>query len=584
MLTIHSAARRVLPFALAGFYSVALCTSAWAGPGDVNSINNGQTIVDGTYYNTPGSNTTFVNTSGSGLHLHAGDTVRGLEVGNPANPTGSLTGNGGWLHFSAPGQVVRLDGNIDVNGILNGGNLGNGGKVTIDSAYLIQNGTIFANGKNAGTVSFNVGSLTMGPGASIQAKATTGNGGKIDIKATGVVDIAAGAMLDSSGKVIGNYDTNVIRIQGGIVNLNGVVSANGLNASSSGGRITLISTDHATALNQVAMNNATGMFSAAEKTALINRDASLRASSDGDVIVGSNATLSARGADGANGSVPITGGSGGFVALVAEKSIDMDGFINANGGNGGTNSGTEIAAITTDAFGKTSQVSQGKPGANGGYGGTIHMIYKESIDLDGSIKAKGGDGGQGGNASAFANASFVRAFGGAGGDGGQGGYVQVMGPNSPHVYPTINVAGGSGGSGGTGRYTANYFYYVNYGPSGKPGQPGYICYCGGEGTPGGGGGTPPIVVPPLVIPPVITPPDTTGLFQEGRPKPVEFVPAIAPPNLLVYSPNIFPKAPILVATVPKPPAPLYTQIFIPAPQPVVTIPTPQRRSTVRGYW
>jgi hypothetical protein len=195
-----------------------------AAPGDVNSTNNGQTINAGVYYNTPGSKTTFQNTNGTGLFLQAGDLVRGLESSGAGNPTG----NGGTLHFNAPGQMVRLDGNVDISGIIkNGVYQGNGGSAFIDAAVYYQNGNLFANGLNGGNFQFNVGSAMFGPGAQVQAMGAGGGlGGNIAVNASGGVDIAPGVVLDSSGRNLFTYDRNLINIEGGFINNEGIIRAN----------------------------------------------------------------------------------------------------------------------------------------------------------------------------------------------------------------------------------------------------------------------------------------------------------------------------------------------------------------------
>ena len=89
---------------------------AYADPGDVNSVNTSQTVQGGTYYNTPGDKTVFTNANG--LWIQSGVTVKGLEVSDSGNPAGSLTNNGGWLHFHSPNGIVRVDGTIDVNSVI----------------------------------------------------------------------------------------------------------------------------------------------------------------------------------------------------------------------------------------------------------------------------------------------------------------------------------------------------------------------------------------------------------------------------------------------------------------------------------
>jgi len=160
----------------------------------INSIQDSQIIQAGTYYNTPTGKTTFLNSHSGDLWLQSGSTVRGLEVYNSAN----LTNNGGTIQLYAPHNVVRVDGNINVNGLINaqGVYLGNGGKVLVNSAYLYQNGNITALGNQGGHVNINVNSATFGPTAKIDVSSPTGGGGSIHVNATGVVDIQKGAVLN----------------------------------------------------------------------------------------------------------------------------------------------------------------------------------------------------------------------------------------------------------------------------------------------------------------------------------------------------------------------------------------------------
>src|SRR4051794_2706621 len=108
-----------------GMTAISNPLNAQAAPGGINSINTGRDIPAGTYFNTPGSRTSFINPNG-GLWLHSGSLVRGLESSISKVPTG----NGGTLYFRASGNIVRLDGNIDASAVRNGTlYTGNGGKV-----------------------------------------------------------------------------------------------------------------------------------------------------------------------------------------------------------------------------------------------------------------------------------------------------------------------------------------------------------------------------------------------------------------------------------------------------------------------
>jgi hypothetical protein len=228
---------------LAATVSLLAChqPAVWAGPGDVNSINDGQTIAPGTYYNTPGSRTTFINSNGDGIRVNVGDVVRGLESSEAAIPTG----NGGTFHIYAPNQLVQINGTVDLSAIYsNGSYQGNGGNLFIDAGIYAQNGSLFGNGINGGNFQFNVGSAMFGPTAQIQALGTGGGtGGNVMVNAAGVVDVAAGAVFNTSGKVLFSYDTNVINIEGGLINLDGVLQANSVVATGDDGHIALVSVE-----------------------------------------------------------------------------------------------------------------------------------------------------------------------------------------------------------------------------------------------------------------------------------------------------------------------------------------------------
>lgn len=316
---------------------------AFADPGDVNGTTDAQNVPGGTYYNTAGNHSTFTNSAGTGLYISPSTVVTGREVSDSSNPAGSMTGNGGNLLFDAPGQVVRIDGRIDVNALQNGSGayIGNGGTVTVNAAYLDQNGQIYASGINGGHVQFNVGSLTMGPAAAIFANGATGNGGVVTLGGgSGAIDIQHGAIVDTSGKVIGEYDTNLITIQGGLINMNGILMANGIqdgegNATDGGG-ILLIANGHTTGLDSDMLNQTS--FMSDVKDSLLARDADLRSSLDGWISIGSQGQILANGANGLAGK---DGGYGGLIYLLAKCGINNQGLIQANGGNGGDASATQ---------------------------------------------------------------------------------------------------------------------------------------------------------------------------------------------------------------------------------------------------
>jgi hypothetical protein len=494
---------------------------------DVNTVNDGPNINGGTYDNTPGGVTTFVNSAHSGLYLKAGDVVTGREV-DAANLL--PTGNGGNIHINAPGQMVRLDGDINVSGIINGGNLGNGGRVTIDAGALYQNGQIFANGTNGGLIQMNVNSMNMGPNAQIDARGLNGAGGVVDINATGMVTIPHGAIVDSSGTVIGNYNTNVIQVKGGIVNLDGILQAKGLNPGDNGGKVAIYATD--------------------------------------SLKIGSTGQLIANGADGSNGYNPSNGGDGGMVLVSANKNLDNDGLIAANGGHGGTNPDTAVGPVETviDGAGNTvkQQVSNGQDGGNGGNGGQVEVYFKNQMTNNGAIEVKGGDGGDGQVAYAGDHGVHQIANGGNGGNGGDGGFVKFFGNPSQAVIDHVNFQGGEGGQGAAAT-VQSACGCATPGVSGACGKP-------------GGYSVTPYTPPPTPPTPPLYPPYPREYTRLGDTLPG------ATTQVLNYNRSIFlARAPLPVIKkkeIPPPPPPV---VIPPAPKKVTPKPAP-KRVPVRGYW
>jgi hypothetical protein len=409
--------------------SLSISSTALAAPGDTNSVNNGGTITGGTYYNTPDNKTTFTNNGGTGdLHLPTGQTVRGIEV----NPWGGATGNGGTIHFFAPGGMVRLDGNVDVSGIINGRGayIGNGGRVFVDSAMLFQNGSIFANGINGGAVQFNVGAAMFGPNAMVQANGFGGTAGTISVNSSGIVDLQKGAIFDASGRSISYGADNVnVNIVGSLVNNEGIITANGIAVND--GHVTLLAADKDAAKAEYALASeldtpwfstegtgtnggvirlvATGQtrtdcldcvtdkavkegtITADEALTLQARQADLVARYDGDII--NRGTIQANGADGVKNSRPVWNDDDDVIMAYGKDGWGGDSLVGSatDGGNGGV-----IIASAADDITNTGLIQ-----ANGGNGGHYNayegpILYKTSIAKDMgpiSMAGKGGNGG-----------------------------------------------------------------------------------------------------------------------------------------------------------------------------------------------
>jgi hypothetical protein len=526
--------------------SGALLPAAMAAPGDTNSINNGRDVAGGTYYNTADNKTTFINNRGSdGLVVGAGTTVRGLEVLN-----GLPTGNGGTLHFYAPGSMVRLDGNVDVSGLIrNGSYIGNGGRVFVDSAMLFQNGSIFANGLNGGSVQFNVGSAMFGPSSRVEAQGFGGLAGTISVNAVGTVDLRNGAVFDASGRSINTQtlsDNVNVNVVGSLVNNQGIIRANAINVGGDGhvallgsngalataeafeaGRTTAtaptVSADSGTNGGVIRLvsngqtrtdcvdcaadkGQAEGIVTLDEANSIKALNASLIATSEGNVVnsgtvqangapntntnpalglnggnggkiiiastndVNNTGLIEAKGGKGANyfnpenlGQVPGQGGNGGLVTISALRNINNtgNGVIDASGGQGGASS----SSLTDDTVGfsdtRTNDAVIGFNPLNGNplVGDANNQVaiaaYNAETVVDGGIRA--GNGGNGGvvalsYGNALTNDSTISANGGNGGQGlavrtdalADGGVRQT----AQSVALSVGGAGGFGGNGG----------------------------------------------------------------------------------------------------------------------------------------
>jgi hypothetical protein len=449
--------------------------------GPVNTTQDGRIVKEGIYYNTPDNKTTFINSGAGGLWLQRGTTVRGLQV----NSKGNLTNNGGTLHLYAPGNVVRVDGNINVNGIINnkGISLGNGGRVFIDSAYLYQNGHILANGKNGGLIQVNAGAVTLNPKSRLEARGLNGAGGVIAINTQGPVDMRLGSIIDTSGRVVGSFDTNLINIEGGVINIEGVLKADGIAAAakgSRGGTIRLVaSTDHKDIQNTADALQAASFISpgdpitvatisASERSALLSRLTHYARDLDGALIIGPlvnkacqvlGGKVSANGARGpialendTQGGMPRAGDGGTILLSAFEKGVINSGLIQANGGIGnhrlhpiqGGNGGTIVVlSQQTIHDGATSRIEANGGrggsttdaisghGARGGLGGLIVFDYQSDMTHRGIVTANGAQGGDGPIP----------------GSGGQGGLIMLGGNNNPAGMGQMTSNGGLGGNG-----------------------------------------------------------------------------------------------------------------------------------------
>lgn len=448
--------------------SLTLSTAALA---DVNTVNDGPIVAGGNYFNTSDGKTTFKNSAGGGLWLKSGSNLRGAEV----DSSGNLTNNSGTLHFYAPGNVVRLDGNVDVSAIRNqqGAYLGNGGKVFVDSAYLFQNGNIFANGQYGGLVQFNVGGMTLGQGARIEAKGNPWLGGVVAVNSSGPVDLRRGSVITTSGQVADifeMYNRNLINIEGSLVNNDGALRADGATAGSQGGTIRLVATGQSDLQTlkdtlQSATTGANPTITSQERTFLLQRNAALISNHDGDVVLARDTQqgtfMSAISASGTPGhdddyndmtqNILTRAGDGGTIIISAIGDVVNQGTIFANGArgtatedrgvtriNGGGDGGTIVVTAQGDIHNDRGRLeANGGAGANGSYygrtggnGGVLAFSYNGALTNTGGMYANGGLGGSAETPSR----------------GGNGGLVLLSGNANPTGNGSIDVIGRPGGN------------------------------------------------------------------------------------------------------------------------------------------
>ena len=246
------------------------------------------------------------------------------------------------------------------------------------------------------------------------------------------LDLRRGSVIDSSGLVDSFDYTNLINIEGSLVNVDGTLRANGLAGTSSrGGAIRLVATGQSDLQElkdnlQTATSNSPGdasapTLSAQERTFILQRDSAQISTHDGDVVINrdtQNASPTYMGQLSANGSAQQSdmthAGDGGTIIITAMHDVVNLGLMTANG-----------------SMGNTQDSSLEGSGLAGGDGGTVSLIAQNSIlNEQGRIEANGGSG----------SSSLGGIF-----EGGIPG--QPVDDDTPgHFVP--GVVGGHGGNGG----------------------------------------------------------------------------------------------------------------------------------------
>jgi len=388
-------------------------TTVW---NDGRYVVNGNVTISGDV--TVSGDVHLILTDGSSL-IVTGDVSFGegvsLTVYGQAQGTGTLTVSGGMAN--------GIDGNNS-----NGGNAGsvtfNGGTVEVSGSIACGGtggtgrGTGYDGGRG-GSVTVNGGSVTVG--GSI-ACGGTGADGNPDAGGFGRYSLPRGGNGGNAGSVTVNGGT--LEVIGCIAN--GGTGGNGNTANE-------------------ALQAGSGY------------EGGVAGNGGSVTVTGGSVTVTdsiACGGTGGNGGEGLSTGSGG------------NGGYGGNGGNGSTvtvSGGTVTVGGNMSVGGNGgnagySGFSKGASGGNGGNGSVV-IINGGTVTVDGSM-ASGGSGASGGNAK-YSNGTS----GGDGGNGGDGGTVTVSGGTAT-VNGSLADRGNRGGrgSGGSGGYSrGKYGSYGDYG-------------------------------------------------------------------------------------------------------------------------
>ena len=354
-------------------------------------VNAGETVILETLAGTPHT----INDSSI--------TINGLVRIYEINGVGTRTGNGGYLILNSTGGLtVGSAGSINANAYASGGN---GGVITLNGTLLTINGGLTANGLGAGRggiINMIGNTINVNSMAVIQARAgsATSYGGEIDMDSTGVITLANGSVLSTSG--LSNGTSNLIEITGTGVNLNGLVNATGL-GSGDGGTITVIATTNGVVIgntSQLLAYSSNGGGGAINLDGDVTVEGSVQAHSAANGQTGGVITITGTSGESLavqNGGILYVNGRTGYAGSAGHAgTIDVDtgsvnlanGYVKAEGGWTGGNAGTIDIRSTNGSItvGNGMQVL-----ATGDNNGTILLSATGgalNLNAGGSVKAQ----------------------------------------------------------------------------------------------------------------------------------------------------------------------------------------------------
>lgn len=391
-----------------------------------------------------------------------------IEVGSGGGGTSpySVGGAGGGSFAVTVAGLLELDGTISASGAAGsglGGGGGSGGTIYLTTGTIAGSGEIRALG-GAGAAGIGGGGsggcILLSPGVNLFAgkiSAAGGNGaiaggaGSIFITSNGET---GQLILDNGGQ---SGASTPIGVLGGssVTVTNGAIGYQPLESQTLTGLF--IGSNSWLTANPMVPNNATGRVSftvtgsmeiaagggivtdAAGSTAGSGEGGFAEVGSEypgggggyggaggnggpaaGGVVYGSIVAPNGLGSGGGSQSPYSTGGAGGgSVTLNVSGTLDVDGKISANGGNGsglggGGGSGGSIALTAGTLLGDGAITANGGTGANaiggGGGGGRIALLYGGD-EFAGSVSADGGDGAAAGGAGTIYTKATAQAVG-----------------------------------------------------------------------------------------------------------------------------------------------------------------------------
>lgn len=323
---------------------------------------------------TSGSGDPFIKTSGTGA----------IDVSK-----------GGELILDAAGTVEIAGGAIDADG---GTGSCDGGDITITGTSVVITKAVHADGTSCGgaggtitITAFDTSvSLSGAGGVSANGGGSEYDGGTIAIDA--ITTISQGKAMhargsgDGYGGAIGlaSWSTGAT----GLITVGGAMNASGGGSSESAGGSITIDGGEVTTNDTLTVNG--GYYDAGTVDIIANGGA-----------VDTNSGISA---DASNG------GYGGWVQIVADDDVTIDGTISANGGGADSGGGTIDIAAGSNAQLTVNNVIEAKASSNGAFDGTV-MLDACDVVVDDTVRTRNTSVGLGINTVTYTGTLSVTSVG-----------------------------------------------------------------------------------------------------------------------------------------------------------------------------